>query len=172
MNNIRQYGQLFYQRFVIPVWLMGTLTLSILYLTHRYTIAFPEQETKCLPYSMFIIDTFDKTVVRSKLFSFKNKGWKAGFKDGEWTVIKIAAGVPGDEINVGIESTVVGEDVYGGLEDYVINKLDSKADDYIRQGTVPEDKYFALGTLTRTYDSRYWGYVDKSQIVGRAYAIF
>ena len=37
---------------------------------------------------------------------------------------------------------------------------------------VPEGKYFVIGETERSYDSRYWGLVDASWVVGRAYPVF
>jgi signal peptidase I len=37
---------------------------------------------------------------------------------------------------------------------------------------VPEGKYFAMGdNRTGSSDSRVWGFVDKDQIIGRAFVI-
>ncbi|MCC4821021.1 S26 family signal peptidase [Vibrio lentus] len=35
---------------------------------------------------------------------------------------------------------------------------------------VPQGHYFALGTLPTSFDSRYWGLVEHSQIIGVGYA--
>jgi len=40
------------------------------------------------------------------------------------------------------------------------------------QGVIPEGKYFVVGDTERSYDSRYWGLVDASWVVGRAYPVF
>jgi hypothetical protein len=36
---------------------------------------------------------------------------------------------------------------------------------------IPEGKYFVIGETERSYDSRYWGLVDASWVVGRAYPV-
>ena len=37
---------------------------------------------------------------------------------------------------------------------------------------IEKDEFFALGTTIDSYDSRYWGTVNETQIVGRLYPIF
>ncbi len=37
---------------------------------------------------------------------------------------------------------------------------------------IPEGKYFVVGETERSYDSRYWGFVDASWVVGRACPVF
>ena len=39
-------------------------------------------------------------------------------------------------------------------------------------GVIPASSYFVLGDGERSYDSRYWGFVRKSWIVGRAFPLF
>ncbi len=37
---------------------------------------------------------------------------------------------------------------------------------------IPEGKYFVIGETERSYDSRYWGLIDASWVVGRACPVF
>ena len=39
-------------------------------------------------------------------------------------------------------------------------------------GIIPRGSYFVLGDGERSYDSRYWGFVRKSWIVGRGFPLF
>ena len=39
-------------------------------------------------------------------------------------------------------------------------------------GVIPAGSYFVLGDGGRSYDSRYWGFVRKSWIVGRGFPLF
>ena len=39
-------------------------------------------------------------------------------------------------------------------------------------GVIPPGSYFVLGDGERSYDSRYWGFVRKSWIVGRGFPLF
>ncbi len=39
-------------------------------------------------------------------------------------------------------------------------------------GEIPANSYFVLGDGERSYDSRYWGFVNKSWIIGRALPLF
>ena len=39
-------------------------------------------------------------------------------------------------------------------------------------GVIPAGSYFVLGDGERSYDSRYWGFVRKSWIVGRGFPLF
>jgi len=39
-------------------------------------------------------------------------------------------------------------------------------------GKIPDGYYFVLGDNPRSYDSRYWGFVKKEWIAGRAYPLF
>lgn len=39
-------------------------------------------------------------------------------------------------------------------------------------GVIPAGSYFVLGDGERSYDSRYWGFVRKSWVVGRGFPLF
>ncbi|MCR6574441.1 signal peptidase I [Campylobacter insulaenigrae] len=42
----------------------------------------------------------------------------------------------------------------------------NKVDNFVFNGIIPEGKYFVLGTHPKSYDSRYWGFIDKELIKG------
>ncbi|EAL3751808.1 S26 family signal peptidase, partial [Campylobacter coli] len=37
---------------------------------------------------------------------------------------------------------------------------------FIFNGVIPKDKFFVMGTHPRSFDSRYWGFVDRKDIKG------
>ncbi len=37
---------------------------------------------------------------------------------------------------------------------------------------IPSGKYYVMATAKRSFDSRYWGFVDESWIIGKAYPLF
>lgn len=41
-----------------------------------------------------------------------------------------------------------------------------KVNNFVFNGYIPKNKYFVMGTHQKSYDSRYWGFVDKSNIKG------
>lgn len=40
---------------------------------------------------------------------------------------------------------------------------------FLYTGKIPKNKFFVIGDNLMSYDSRYWGFIDKSQIIGRVY---
>lgn len=54
------------------------------------------------------------------------------------------------------------------LKDGVGNELEVKNYNEI----VPSGKYFMIGTNPKSFDSKYYGYVDKNDILGVTYGIF
>lgn len=124
--------------------------------------------SECLPHNLFIVDTYDKEVKVGDYVTFFSKDIPK-FPDGK-LFTKMVAAVEGDTIEVRRDMTIAKNMFFGPLD--VLDKLERPAEDFERKEIVPKDKIFALGTKPNTYDSRYWGYVDKSQIYGRTYGIY
>ena len=43
---------------------------------------------------------------------------------------------------------------------------------FVRETDLGKDQYFMLGQSPRSFDSRYWGTISETQILGRAYPLF
>ena len=90
-------------------------------------------------------------------------------------IVKILAGVPGDEARVdGHGATVAGVD-WGPLH-YLkpgakLAEEGRTLDDYRRAERIGPGTYWVMAPLPGSYDSRYWGAIDEEQIVGRVYPI-
>jgi len=125
-------------------------------------------------YNKGIFPLYHRDIQRQEIVVFKFP------EDPKKDFIKRAIGLPGDRIKL------VGGRVYvnGELleEPYVVHdspdnvlslKLRGKDIENVAEFTVPEGKYFVMGDNRDTsYDSRFWGFVDRKLIKGRGFMIY
>jgi|TARA_B100001059_G_C17838853_1_gene590396 signal peptidase I len=121
---------------------------------------------------MFIVDNRDKDIKRGDLVAFKFNKEDKNFDKG-LNFIKIAAGVPGDEIKFSPNEMLVNrvESKIAGMT-HAINFLQLNPKEYERQITLNENEFFMVGETIYSYDSRFWGPINEEDILGKAYAIF
>ena len=92
--------------------------------------------------------------------------------------IKRIIGMPGDKFEIKLEDD--GYYVYINdkklEEPYILSKTDwmpCRDDMYCGQFTVPEDNYFMMGdNRGNSQDSRFWGFLPKNRVIGRAIFVF
>jgi conjugal transfer pilin signal peptidase TrbI len=109
-------------------------------------------------------------VVRTgDLLFWKPSGALAGFKEA--FILKLTAGVPGDHLTIkrGVVQ-INGVTVVQGLP--LASAYQRSAQEFERDEEIPPGKYFLVGLHPNSNDSRYWGYLDASQIEGFAYKVF
>lgn len=103
------------------------------------------------------------------VFEFPEDKNKSYFQRRDF--IKRVIGLPGDKIEVRSKNVYVNGERYLTPEAvYKDGDLTVGPRDNMPLVTVPEDKYFVMGdNRDRSYDSRFWGFVDRSVIKGRAF---
>jgi conjugal transfer pilin signal peptidase TrbI len=141
------------------------------YLTERFHIGYDDQDHQCLPpYRWFLIDRHDHDITQGEIIAFAAIGLGPYFQDGQ-IIIKRAAGVPGDRIQVDPETVRInGAKVGGGLA--LAGTLKRPPDDFLRDDSVPPGHLWVMGATADSFDSRYWGFLPNHQVIGRAYALW
>ncbi|NRC34222.1 signal peptidase I [Pseudomonas aeruginosa] len=140
------------------------------YASSRFSLGIDPQENTCLPWRVFVIDKHDVTPERGAIFAFKAKDLRPFFQEGTH-MIKVIDGLPGDRVKVTPEQVLVnGKEVGEGLR--LSKPLKKPAGRFVREEIVPANKYWFMGKTLDSFDSRYWGYVQKSDLIGRAYPIW
>ncbi|KLR58990.1 peptidase S26 [Diaphorobacter sp. J5-51] len=93
-----------------------------------------------------------------------------GGREGD-RIVKIIAGVPGDKVRiVGTELWINGEH-----KDrlWLAKSLPGKSvGDYDVDVVLGERQYFVMGTTQESFDSRYWGPINREAIIGTALPVF
>ncbi len=97
--------------------------------------------------------------------------------DPSMDYIKRVVGAPGDKIKI-VNKRIVrnGETVVSDFTKFnsaIIYPPDVSTRDNVNEFTVPENTYFVLGdNRDSSFDSRFWGLVDKELVVGEALMIY
>lgn len=152
--------------------ILSVVLLIGAYIGNRFYIGIDSQEYGCLPFTMVIVDTHQRDIQRGQYFAYVAKGMQPAVDDG-LIAFKQAVGVPGDQVTVGAEETTVnGVPQANGLLRHAEKVEGKSVEDFIRTIRVGAEQLFAMGTEPPSFDSRYWGPVEQSQIIGRVYPIY
>lgn len=148
--------------------LVGAISApSSYYVLHRFEIGIDPQNNQCLPpYRIYLVDKGDTKPVKGTTFAFSSKYMG---KTGKG--IKMVDGIGGDAIAVNDEETTVNGLMVGeGLA--LAEESGHTPQELTRNGVIPEGRIWLMGRTKLSFDSRYWGTVPETQIIGRAYPIW
>lgn len=106
---------------------------------------------------------YDKIVFRLAVDVPKEYGYKKGYR-----FAKVVAGIPGDAITQkispnGIVSTFINGQCVARA--YKVDGMNNVLPQFIFNGEIPKDCYFVLTQHPYSFDSRYFGFVGKSEII-------
>jgi len=134
----------------------------------RFRIAYDGQATRCLPWSVYLIDLDVEGLLlqRGDLVAYGAKGVK-GFAEGTLFLKRVRA-IAGDAIRIDGGDVSINDVVVDTLRDEVLSMLNRKADAFDQSYAVSEQAYFVMGEAATSYDSRYTGTIQHEQVVGKA----
>lgn len=160
------------KRTLIVAILLGVSSLLVLSFIQRFTISIPNIQSQCLETTMFIVDKHDIDIQPGDLVAFTFNKDDPHFDKG-MSFIKIVAAKSGDSVSVSQDELKVNGQKVGiaGMR-HVVNFLELNPSDYEYDVVIEENELFVVGETIYSYDSRYWGAIDTSTILGKAYAIF
>lgn len=160
-------------KFLAKLTIVAVMLLTV---THafidRFRIGIDPQYDKCIPgYTFYLVDTKNKNVEVGKTFAFRAKGLDPLFKDGTW-MVKFVRGMPGDtvEIDSKLYVSVNGSVLANGLP--LLMRLQRSESDFIGKKILAENEHWMMGLSFTSFDSRYWGAINKEQVIGKAYPLF
>lgn len=159
-------------RFALKALIVSVVSIAIVsYLSDRYRIARDIQQVRSLGEArMFLIDRYDRTPVRGELMAFEARGLAPYFDDGT-LMGKRLVGMPGDKLRVDRTGVWI-NDVHHAIGFMHRDDLNLTESDLYRNEIIPPERYFFLASAPESYDSRYWGYVEASQLKGHVYTLY
>jgi signal peptidase I len=158
------------QKDILPLYIVLALIAHGVYLfKQNYSVGF--SFTPSLPYTIFLVDKKDTAIQKDDLVVFNYPGEDIYmYKTGE-KFVKIAICFPNDIlfVNENREYFCNGRKIaQAPLHDSQGKKLSH----FKFNGSIPKNNYFAIGTHPKSWDSKYWGFVSKENIIGKAKGLF
>ncbi|PTT90209.1 signal peptidase I [Pelomonas sp. HMWF004] len=158
-----------------PFWLalVAVMALMLVYwFGLPYSFAFDPNAEQCLPdlHLALLVNHKPAKVADGDLLFWKPSGALSYVKTQH--VLKLVAGAPGDHLVIrnGVVS-INGKPVVSGFP-LAREFYHSTPEQFEKDEIIPAGKYFLIGTHQNSDDSRYWGYLDASDIVGSGHKVF
>lgn len=145
---------------------------AALWFGDNYRIAWDRQVLKCMDSSFLLVDLKDKELKPGNAYAFIAERTAPVIKEG--TVVgKYLRAMPGDTVEIRPDNTVWinGIKAAEGMP-HLRGMTPEQASKFYGRRTLREDEYWMMGTKYLSFDSRYWGPVHSSQIIGRSYELF
>ncbi|MGE4843514.1 MULTISPECIES: signal peptidase I [Buttiauxella] len=125
----------------------------------------------CLPADFYMIDHANTLVSRGSLIAFNMPKTVRFINEGE-KVIKIVAGVGGDKLRITMDGVYNGTKFYAANARRISHKYQVSPKLIERELVVPDGEVFLIGQTDHSWDSRFWGTVKLTSVIGTTYAIF
>lgn len=163
LNTLRDFG------------IIASIALFLLWFlfVFNYKIGVPAKEhSGCLDASLFLVSRHDNNIERGGLYVMTLDRDMKNAKKGT-QLLKRIAGIPGDHIKIEMDGVRVNDSQFYRVPLAPVSRrlgVDPKT--FMKQDIiVPAGKIFVIGNTDKSYDSRFWGYLNETSVVGRAYAL-
>jgi conjugal transfer pilin signal peptidase TrbI len=137
----------------------------------KYRIGADFSSVRCLPWRVYLVTLgpVSDPVVGEYVAFVARRGLMGPNFEGR-LIAKKVAGVPGDQLVVQQDFASVSGRPIGPLDS--LPKLNAKPGAFDRTAIVPAGHVLLVGTEPRSYDGRYWGFLNQHDLVGRITPIF
>jgi signal peptidase I len=165
----------FIAKYRLPLLILsGLLFGSVFVLLYaKYFGYFGWNYQTCVKPKYFYVNRLDKNIPAGAFFVFRFKGTNL-YPAGS-LFVKYMRCIPGNKLKtVKIKKHYhyyCNSKYLGYGRNYSAHGKGFKLRHFIFNGVIPKNRYFAMGTAWDSYDSRYWGFVRKKEIIGIAYPI-
>lgn len=123
-----------------------------------------------MPYTLFILDTWQHKGEVGSYFAFSAKDTSL-FKNGAVLAKEFTAGFSDEVVINSSEAVLVNnQKVRSGLN--LASIMNRQREDFMGKAVIEKDEFYALGSTSESFDSRYWGTVNENQIIGKLYPVF
>lgn len=151
--------------------LIAAIIIAFLYwFKPPFSFAYDPHDETCLPdlRLSFLVHRQPEKIQRGDYLFWRPSGALSYIK--QEFVLKQVSGIPGDRLTIQRGVIKVNDKVVAqGLPLIDRKKVDITT--YQRDEVIPDGYVFMTGTHPRSNDSRYWGYLDIKQVVGKGYKI-
>ncbi len=135
--------------------------------TGRFAIGIDGQQVRCLPWTAFLIDRSRTAPQRLAFVAFRARGLAPLIADGT-VLVKQVIGVPGDLVQVREGRYRVNGVDRGRIDPTLVARVGTPAGGDGRAHALAAGEYAVLGQHPASFDSRYFGAVRRSQLIGEA----
>lgn len=149
-------------------WLAVSVVVGGIARTYRVGLDF--NDPRCMPWHVYLVKLKRPAIVRGEYVAYRDIDGVMGPGYSGKLLGKLVAGVPGDRVVVKGDFAWVNGAPIGALVHNA--KLGREPGGFDREEIVPEGKLFVVGTEPRSYDSRYWGFLDERAVVGGLHPLF
>lgn len=157
----------------LKLWVIATLLLPcFVFLLNNIKIAVDNQPIRCLPERVYFINNFVKPKRLDYVYFSSDAMRKASSKNDYLSahskIIKQLVGIPGDRLLINRRGVFINDQLLS--TDLSIARLlyQKEASDFYKDEIIPADSYFVFGTHPLSNDSRFWGYLPISDVLGKA----
>lgn len=152
-----------------------TITLLVTASVLNLRVLVDAQDVACLPFKVAIvryhhIDEFK----RGDIIAFTPPSMQMGSLFNERIIVKMVGAIPGDKVSVSKDGFSINDKFFGPVDiiKSAAKYMKRSEASFERAETVPENHLLMVGTLPRSFDGRYWGFLPQQAVLGTVYPIY